>query len=383
MTLFRSGPGRASLFSVVLMAGVLAPAFVSAGSGNDVASRINVLEFQTQNLSDSLNALNSDFGLPALTIQPNTGSQTNVLVAQNRSTAAMNLRLSQVEEQMRVLNGQVEGLQFQMAQMQTLIERMQEDNEFRFAQLEGGGAGKTDAVTQSGGDRPVGELPQNENLDENLDENQNQQAQTVLEPVALEHPAPGTAILETTDQGFQSETDEYLGVDLQEAPVPMIFNGGDRASFELPPTLLGEGTPLDLEFLPGDIVSDGDAEAQYRAGLDAILQGDYQFAESQFRQFVELFPDHDLAPEATNWFGEALLRQSQFDEAARVLLDGFEEYQDTTRGPDLLLKLGIALNGAGEHDTACRTFGEVLRRYSDMDGAFELRVAAEMARAQC
>ncbi|HHB81849.1 MAG TPA: tol-pal system protein YbgF [Devosia sp.] len=373
MTLFKSGPGRALLFSVTLMAGVVAPAFVSAGSGNDVATRINVLEFQTQNLSDSLNALNSEFGMPALVPPQNVGTQSNLLVAQNRSTAATNLRLSQLEEQMRVLNGQVEGLQFQMTQMQTLIERMAEDNEFRFSQLEGGGSGKTDAVTQSGGDRPVGELPQQQNSQPHVEE----------EIIIPDHPGPAGGALELGEKELQPGIIPDGDVEPEEGVTPLVFEGGERISFEAPPPRFGDGAALNLDISSGGIISEGDADAQYKAGLDAVLQGDYVFAENQFRQFVGLFPEHELAPEATNWFGEALLQQNRFDEAAQVLFDGFERYQGTTRGPDLLLKLGIALSGAGEKDTACRTFGEVLRRYPAMEGAFELRVAAEMARAQC
>ena len=360
LTLFKPRLRRALLFSVALMAGVVAPAFVNAGSGTDVNSRINALEFQTHNLSNSLNALSDDFGLKTLTPPNNVGVQQPVMVAQSRDTAALNLRLSQVEEQMRIMNGQVEGLQFQMTQMQTLIERMKEDNEFRFTLLEGGGAGKPDAVTQSGGAMPVGELPQTQNSETLLI-----QSQETLIP-----------------QEQQPEDFTQQSID-QDGPVPLVFSGGERAIFEPPPSLLDSGQPLSLGFTPGQIVTEGDADAQYKAGFDAIMQGDYQFAEMQFRQFVELFPDHDLAADATNWFGESLLHRGEFDEAAQVLLAGFEEHQNTPRGPDLLLKLGIALAGAGEKDTACRTFGEVLRRFSQMDGAFELRVAAEMARAQC
>ena len=335
-------------FSTALLAGLVAPAFVNAGSGNDFSSRINALEFQTQTLSNSLETLNAGFGLNSLTPPTDVGTGSTVMVAQNRDSAALNLRLSQVEEQMRILNGQVEGLQFQMTQMQTLIERMQEDNEFRFTQLEGGDAGKTDAVTQSGGDRPVGELPQNQNNES----------------------------LQNSQQQIQEDSS-------QEGPLPLVFSGGERITFEPPPTLLDDAQPLNLGVTPGQIVSEGDANAQYNAGFEAIMQGDYQFAEMQFRQFVALFPDHDLAPDAVNWLGEALIQRGEFDEAAKVLLDGFEKHQNTPRGPDLLLKLGTALFGAGQKDTACRTFGEVLRRYSQMDGSFELRVAAEMARAQC
>ena len=368
LTLFKPKLRRALLFSAALMAGVVAPAFVNAGSGNDVNSRINALEFQTQNISNSLDALNYGFGL---TPPNNIGDQPTIMVAQSRDTAALNLRLSQVEEQVRLLTGQVEGLQFQMTQMQTLIERMKEDNEFRFTLLEGGEPGKTNAVTQSEGDRPVGELPQYQTPEILIPQTQdflNVPFDSDSSNLPAVSPIPDTPLPNNPTQL---------------APVPLVFNGGERVIYQPPPSLLDSGQPLNLGFSSGQIVAQEDAAAQYKAGFDAIMQGDYLFAETQFRQFVELFPNHDLSADATNWFGEALLQRGQFDEAAKVLLDGFETHQNTPRGPDLLLKLGVALAGAGEKDTACRTFGEVLRRYSNMDGAFELRVAAEMARAQC
>ena len=45
-------------------------------------------------------------------------------------------RILQLEEQVRQLTGRVEELNFQMLQMQEQMRRQQEDNEFRFQQLE-------------------------------------------------------------------------------------------------------------------------------------------------------------------------------------------------------------------------------------------------------
>jgi TolA-binding protein len=47
------------------------------------------------------------------------------------------------------------------------------------------------------------------------------------------------------------------------------------------------------------------------------------------------------------------------------------------------MKLGIALAGAGEQDTACRTFGEVGKRYPKQPAAFNSRLAQEKQKAQC
>jgi len=267
-----------------------------------------------------------------------------VLVAQSsREAATLNLRIAQLEEQVRVLTGQVEGLQFQLAQMQTLLERMQEDTDARFSAVEGGGRGKTDAAPGSGGAMPSGGLPQ------------------------LQGEAPQQDILiDPAAEGFElGEPERPLGT-LRLDEVPLTFE-----------------QPLDLRPGQGDIASRADADAQYRAGHDAVMRGDYDFAEDQFFQFIALYPEHPQAPDATNWLGEALIQRQAFEEAADVLLTGFERYPDSSRAPDMLLKLGIALTGAGEYETACRTFGEIRRRYDGLSPAFLSRLDEEMAGARC
>lgn len=357
---------RPIAFSLTLVGGIVAPAFVSAGNSsvgvpNDISSDLMQLEMQADALSQSLNVLSIDGQNFGLTTPDNIGMQPAIYVAQNRDSAALNLRISQMEEQMRSLTGQVEGLQFQMTQLQTLLERMQEDNEFRFQQLEGGGSGKTEAAIQSGGDRPSVELPQNQN--------QNQ------EQVVLSNADNPTDLIEG---GAKDNEGEFF------QPDEGITLGDDTlGDFRLPNDLQTEGQALDLNFDPGALVTDQDAEAQYKAGFDAIMQGDYDFAQTQFYQFVALFPDHVQAPDATNLLGEALLQSGNYDEAAQVLFAGFEIYQNTSRGPDILFGLGRALAGAGEQETACRTFSEVLKRYPNVGNAFELRLAVEITAAQC
>ena len=51
-------------------------------------------------------------------------------------------RITAMEEQLRSLSGTIEELNFQILQMQEQMRKMQEDNEFRFQELEGK---KTDA----------------------------------------------------------------------------------------------------------------------------------------------------------------------------------------------------------------------------------------------
>ncbi len=300
--------------------------------------------------------------------------------AQSKQDAQVTVRVQELEDTVRTLTGQVEGLQFQLTQMQELIQKMQDDNEFRFQQLEGGapkaGAGKkTDAATQSGGVTPAGSLPQPAMGE--------QTTQTAASAPADSVPPPQTAAdgpgLPPADVDAPASGETPMDGDVGQSADPLVGTNGANGNA----TALGTGRPLDLNLNSSQALSDGDAAAQYQAGYDAIVRGDYAFAEDQFRQFVALYPKDPQAADATNWLGEALLQRKAYDEAADVLLTGFQNYPQSPRAADLLLKLGIALAGAGEQDTACRTFAEVTKRYGKQPAAFNTRLAAERQKAQC
>ncbi|WP_332712472.1 tol-pal system protein YbgF [Pelagibacterium mangrovi] len=307
---------------------------------------------------------------------------------QGNDLASLQVRLSQLEEQARINSGQIEGLQFQLTQLQSLLERQQEDNEFRFQQLEGGGLGETDAVTPSGGEMPADRLPQ-ETAPQDTQSQTNQGVPTVIDPLVGD-----SDLMDGTEMG--SDDNLYArdvfgpqgeGQGQGQGQEQGQTQGPDGVILGPPEGQLGAtppSQPLDLTFDPDTApLNDGDANAQYQAGYEAVVRGEYAFAENQFRQFVESFPDNSQAPDATYWLGETLIQRAAYGEAAEVLLEGFERYPTSNRAPDLLLSLGVALHGAGEFDTACRTYGEVLRRYPDSTQAFRDRVTAEQARAGC
>jgi tol-pal system protein YbgF len=289
--------------------------------------------------------------------------------AQSRTEAQLAVQIQELQDQVRSLTGQVEGLQFSIGQMQTQLQQMADDNEFRFQQLEGGAAGKTEAAPQSGGVTPPVEAPQPDTGTQSLPDPNAAPSGDVQPGVSgslTEIPAGGDVPMD----------------DLGDSADPLLGQGTSGGTTT--GTLGGpNGVPLNLSLDGGQTLEDGDAKAQYAAGYDAIVRGDYPFAEEQFRQFVALYPQDPQAPDATNWLGEALLQRQAYDEAADVLLTGFQAYERSARAPDLLLKLGIALAGAGEVDTACRTYFEVSKRFPNQPAAFTERLQAERQKAQC
>lgn len=303
---------------------------------------------------------------PALVGRTLSDETPPVLVAQANDTAQLMLRIQQLEEQIRSLNGQVEGLTFQLTQMQTLVQRLSDDSEARFRALEGGAAGKPEAATQEGGATQPQALPQAPANDES-------NVPMTDIPEQGVQPLPGEAEFDPTFDDGSVPMD-----DLGNSSDPLVGTGRTGG------VDLTTGEPLDLSYDPAAGPSGNpDADAQFRAGYEALARGDYDFAEDQFSQFIELYPDNPQATDAANWLGDALLQRQAYSEAADVLLNAFQKAPDSPRAPELLLKLGMSLSGAGERETACRTFAEIDRRYTALPDAVKGKLAEEKTKAEC
>ncbi|WEK04910.1 MAG: tetratricopeptide repeat protein [Candidatus Devosia phytovorans] len=289
-----------------------------------------------------------------------------VHVAQAGDSAQLLVRIQQLEEQLRSQNGQIEGLTFQLTQMQEILNRMQEDNEFRFQALEGGAGGKTDAATQPGGVTQPEALPQDQ--------------------TARPEIAPMTEIPEQGVQPLPGEIEFDPTYDDGSAPMDDVGNSSDPlvGTGATGGVDLTTGQPLNLSYDPAASAEGrGDEDAQFTAGYEAMASGDYEFAEEQFGQFLDLYPDSPRAADAANFLGDALLQRQAYNEAADVLLEAYQKDPQGARAAELLVKLGASMSGAGERDVACRTFAQVDASYPSLAEDVAGRLAAEKTRAQC
>ena len=182
--------------------------------------------------------------------------------AQSQSEAQLAVRIQELEDQVRALTGQLEGLQFSITNMQTQLQQMADDNEFRFQQLEGGGAGKTEAAPQAGGATPPAEAPQPDTGTQVPDAN--------AAPADDVQPGVSGSLTAAPADGIPVISDEPMhGDGLGDSADPLLGQGQAGAA---PATgTLGENSvPLNLNLDGGTALEDGDARAQYDAGYDAI-----------------------------------------------------------------------------------------------------------------
>ena len=243
-------------------------------------------------------------------------------------------RVGQLEEQLRVMNGRVEELNFLVLELQEMLRKQQKDNEFRFQELEGG----------------KGFAPQ-----------QNGDAGGAVDPV---QPQTDIAATEPSGDPQLGAPEQNLGTVTFDANGNPIGEGGNITAGASIPAGLGDGELFD-------------------ASYNLVLAGDYSAAESALKEHVSRFPKSKRASDAKYWLGESQLGQEKYADAAENFLAISKNYPKSERAPEALLKLGVSMAALKKNDIACATFAEVAKRYPDADQALKSRIDTERAAAQC
>lgn len=288
-------------------------------------------------------------------------------------------RITALEEQIRSLAGTVEELNFQILQMQEQMRKMQEDNEFRFQELE---QKKTDAGS-SGQDGVASAVPADPAPQPST--GQAQGAVPSVEEIIVEEDAQQTgAPTGEPERTFGTITFDEKGnvtggsVGDQAAEEPV------GASTPLDPVIAEDASPAKPdETVVAALPTSDDPDELYRNSYEFILSGDYGTAEAGFRNHITRFPDDPKTADAHFWLGESLLGQKKYRDAAEVFLAANKEYPSSKKAPDMLLKLGVSMAGLDQHDVACATFAEIGKRYPDIGGPLKQRVKQEQALAAC
>jgi tol-pal system protein YbgF len=317
-------------------------------------------------------------------------------------------RITALEEQVRTLSGTIEELNFQILQMQEQMRKMQEDNEFRFQELE---QKRTDAGAPADNSAPAdnnaaaapadqappprtppaaedqataaGESPVAPNEPEVIVEN------GAGDPADIPSGTGGAEGLGTPPKDFGTITFDdkgnvtggSVGNQTTQSVSRDTGSAGQAPVRQAVPNQPAVEKPAETQMAA--LPATDDPEELYRNSYEFILSGDYGTAEEGFRNHISRFPSNPKAADAHFWLGEALLGQKKYRDAAETFLSANKEYPSSKKAPDMLLKLGVSLVGLDQKDVACATFSEIGKRYPDISGALKERVKQEQALAAC
>ena len=123
-------------------------------------------------------------------------------------------------------------------------------------------------------------------------------------------------------------------------------------------------------------------EALYERYYEALLRKRYDEAETGFNEFLQKYPENNLAGTVQYRLGEVFFARSDFRAAASNFLKGYTQYPKSRRAPDSLLMLGMSLRKLGEKEKACDALGSVATEFPRAVEA-KKRAQAEYKRAGC
>lgn len=238
---------------------------------------------------------------------------------QREYRANQELRLMEMENQMRRMTGQYEEAIHRLTQMTRRLEGALEDIEFRLQAIERGA------------------------------------------PPAY---ISGGSVPEAATEGDRS--------DAGEARLP----AGATLVSEPPANIRPEDDPQ--RFLVGST-----PEEQFAGAFKMVRREQLAEAEKAFRAFLTVNPDHDLSGNARYWLGKTYFERSNYQSAALTLLETYQRHSDSPKGADILLYLALSLNEIGQQEDACIAFIDLESRYPDAGAVVKDRAAKGRQDARC
>ncbi len=263
-----------------------------------------------------------------------TSSEGNSLTENNDILTKHLLKLSELEEQFKILTNNFEEINFKLDKLSNRITKVQADNQMRFQDLETSGftgenliSKKTKKLPGSGEAQDLGQA-----LEIGVSESDTASAEQIQQTQSIE--SVGTVITETAERTEK---------------------------------ILPETSP----------------EEQYKFAVSFIKVGDYETAELALREFVDNNSKHQLAGNAQYWYGETFRVRQLYQDAATAYLDGYQKYPKSSKAPVNLLKLGVMLVQIGEKEQGCSMILGVKDQYPEANQSVIQKAEYEKKKFNC
>ena len=281
------------------------------------------------------------------------------------------VRLNRLENQSRMMAGQIETLQYENRQLKEQLRKFQEDVDFRFQEGKGGGA--KPAAPVNGGNPGAGK-PQKRG--DAFDPGQNPGSPGAPLPLGTTTPSAPVAQAAPAQRMPAPAIDE---AEEAEEGAPGLGGPVDLT----PPSRIGTTGALPARPPSVAATATGDAAADYEAAYSLVQQRQYEQAEMGLRQFIQSHPRDGHVAAATYWLGESYLQRNRNREAAEQFLKVSTDYARSPQAPEAMLKLGASLNALGAREQACATLAELERKFPSATPSVRQGVAREQKRARC
>lgn len=234
--------------------------------------------------------------------------------------ADFEVRIQRLERELSILTGRYEESQYEIRQLRDRLDRQADDLEFRLNALESGGKGGASAS------RPA--------------------SPPAAAPPAQRPPAAAGGTL-----------------------------GGPQTTPPPAPPPARAAQPA------GPLPSD--PQKAYEVAFGYLRESNFEQAEKSLSEFLARNGNHTLAGNAQYWLGESYFARGKFTEAAVAFATGAQKYPKGAKGPDNLLKLGMALGKINKKTEACTALSQLPQKYPEASASVKRRAETERRTLKC
>lgn len=172
-----------------------------------------------------------------------------------------------------------------------------------------------------------------------------------------------------TEGAAERQRDLYLDIDQR---LQALEQAQSRAAFAPPPAAPAQGgfasTPPPST-PPAAARPSGTDQQNYQAAFEMIQARRYPEAGRAFQEFLSAFPASPLADNAQYWLAETHYVQGQFQEALAAFQKVVDDYPQSAKLPDALLKIAYCQDELDNRSAARTTLQQVMRQFPDTTAA--------------
>lgn len=238
--------------------------------------------------------------------------------------AQLEVRLSNMEDELRTLRGRVEESEFRSKQTAEMLEKFQRDVEFRFKELQ---------------------------------------------------QAPGAA----TETPVAAPAPEPITVDKVEPKSEKVIEVATKTEVPEQPTTGGDGV-LRAPQESDEFASPRD---HYNYAFRLLNQTKYAEAAAAFADFISKYPKDPLIGNAYYWQGETFYIRRDYVNAADHFRLGFEALPEGPKAADNLLKLAMSLDALERSKEACVVLNQILVKFKNSSTNVIKKATKERKRIGC
>ena len=104
-------------------------------------------------------------------------------------------------------------------------------------------------------------------------------------------------------------------------------------------------------------------EQQFQKAFDNIRDKKYLEARQSLNNFINNNPENQMSGTAHYWLGELFILENKYRDAALIFAEGLQNYPESIKAPDMLFKLANSLIKVEKKEDACRTMNKFLEDY--------------------